>query len=186
MLRKAVIVVLSISALVAFALTIISYRLDFTTSSGYLMYGWNPNGIAITKRSMLFLHANRGELRVIGHHYISPSRAVSPVSLDWWVLAYRWDTVTLRPQTVERDKNRGRKATSHRLFWVARVHLWLLFVLFAAYPAIAFIRGPLRRYRRRSRGLCLRCGYSLRGLTEPRCPECSTDFDPSTLASPPD
>lgn len=30
---------------------------------------------------------------------------------------------------------------------------------------------------------CLRCGYSLRGLTENRCPECGTPFDPQEMAS---
>ncbi|MBI4719143.1 MAG: hypothetical protein HY763_15185 [Planctomycetes bacterium] len=44
----------------------------------------------------------------------------------------------------------------------------------ALYPAIAFFRGPWRRAGRRLRGECTRCGYNLTGLTEPRCPECST------------
>ncbi len=35
-------------------------------------------------------------------------------------------------------------------------------------------------------GECRRCGYDLRGLTEPRCPECFTKFDPSSIQSPPD
>ncbi|MHC4066867.1 MAG: hypothetical protein ACYSUI_20515 [Planctomycetota bacterium] len=55
------------------------------------------------------------------------------------------------------------------------VSLWAPFVLFAAWPAIAlicFVRGQLRRSRRRRKGLCLRCGYNLTGLPEPRCPEC--------------
>lgn len=46
--------------------------------------------------------------------------------------------------------------------------------------------GPISRWRRRKRlkaGLCGTCGYNLRGLTEQRCPECSTEFDPSTLPS---
>ncbi len=29
---------------------------------------------------------------------------------------------------------------------------------------------------------CLKCGYSLRGLTENRCPECGTPFDPDLMA----
>ena len=53
---------------------------------------------------------------------------------------------------------------------------WALLPLFATYPAVVFIRGPLRRWRRRRRGLCLNCGYNLRGLPEPRCPECGTEF----------
>ena len=30
--------------------------------------------------------------------------------------------------------------------------------------------------------VCLHCGYSLRGLTEPRCPECGREFEPYLLA----
>ena len=51
------------------------------------------------------------------------------------------------------------------------VPAWLLFVLFVAYPTFAFIRGPLRRYRRHKRGRCLACGYDLRG-SQGGCPEC--------------
>ncbi|MHC4094085.1 MAG: hypothetical protein ACYSVY_28055 [Planctomycetota bacterium] len=53
-----------------------------------------------------------------------------------------------------------------------RFPLWLPFALFALYPAVAFIRGPLRRWRRSRKGLCVKCGYNLTGLPEPRCPEC--------------
>lgn len=44
--------------------------------------------------------------------------------------------------------------------------------------------GLISRRRRRERvkaGLCGTCGYNLSGLTEPRCPECWTEFDPTTL-----
>ena len=54
------------------------------------------------------------------------------------------------------------------------IPLWFATLAFAAYPALAFIRGPLRRHRRRKRGLCLTCGYDLRGSPE-RCPECGTN-----------
>jgi len=64
--------------------------------------------------------------------------------------------------------------------------LWPFFLLFVSYPIIAFIRGPVRRSRRRREGLCLKCGYNLRGLTEPRCPECEAEFDPSTMPQSPD
>ena len=55
---------------------------------------------------------------------------------------------------------------------VITVPMWAPFLLFATYPTIAFMRGPLRRYRRRKRGLCLRCGYDLRGTTGGVCSEC--------------
>ena len=50
--------------------------------------------------------------------------------------------------------------------------LWLVTVVLATYPTIAFIRGPLRRRRRRKRGQCLHCGYSLEGNVTGVCPEC--------------
>ena len=45
-------------------------------------------------------------------------------------------------------------------------------ILFASYPTFALIRGPLRRWRRKKRGLCLKCGYNLTGNTSGVCPEC--------------
>ncbi len=56
---------------------------------------------------------------------------------------------------------------------------WSVFPLFAFYLTVAFIRGPLRRYRRRKRGLCLKCGYNLTGNTSGVCPECGTKIEPA-------
>lgn len=39
----------------------------------------------------------------------------------------------------------------------------------------------LGRRIRRLEGKCARCAYSLRGLTEPRCPECGNPFNPADL-----
>ena len=37
---------------------------------------------------------------------------------------------------------------------------------------------PMHRRRERKKlGLCLECGYDLRGLGELRCPECNTPFE---------
>jgi hypothetical protein len=55
---------------------------------------------------------------------------------------------------------------------IVRFPLWLLVIVFGAYPCLALWRGPLRRRRRRKRNQCLHCGYNLTGLPEPRCPEC--------------
>lgn len=55
--------------------------------------------------------------------------------------------------------------------------LWCPFLLFGTYPVVAFIFGPLRRYRRRKRGLCLKCGYNLTGNVSGVCPECGTKVD---------
>ena len=52
--------------------------------------------------------------------------------------------------------------------------LWLLFSI------IAYLLG-LRATRPELPGMCRRCEYDLRGLSEPRCPECGTPFDPSKI-----
>jgi hypothetical protein len=56
-----------------------------------------------------------------------------------------------------------------------RLPLWMPLLPFAIYPGIAFIRGPVRRYRRRRKGLCTRCGYDLTGNVSGTCPECGTE-----------
>lgn len=55
--------------------------------------------------------------------------------------------------------------------------MWFLFALFAGYPAIAFIRGPLRRWRRRQRGQCIECAYDLTGNESGTCSECGAAVD---------
>ncbi len=62
------------------------------------------------------------------------------------------------------------------------VRLWVPVILFGVWPLLCFFRGPLRRARRRAAGRCLRCGYSLSGLSETRCPECGTEFDAKSVA----
>ncbi len=61
--------------------------------------------------------------------------------------------------------------------WFVTFPYWFPCVAFLVYPTIAFIRyipHPLRRYRRRKRGLCVRCGYNLTGNVSGVCPECGT------------
>ena len=55
------------------------------------------------------------------------------------------------------------------------IPLWILTALLIIAP-VGFMRSNHRRARRKA-GLCVTCGYNLQGLTEPRCPECSTPFE---------
>ena len=57
---------------------------------------------------------------------------------------------------------------------VVRTSMWTLLLILTAYPALAFIRGPVRRYCRHKRGLCLACGYDLTGNESGVCSECGT------------
>lgn len=52
--------------------------------------------------------------------------------------------------------------------------VWPIVTLLLVHPAIALIRGPLRRRRRQARDECVECGYSLVGNLSGRCPECGT------------
>ena len=56
------------------------------------------------------------------------------------------------------------------------IPLWIPLLVFATYPTIALIRGPLlRRRRRRKRGLCVKCGYDLTGNVTGVCSECGRE-----------
>ncbi|HZL33838.1 MAG TPA: hypothetical protein VFC78_00930 [Tepidisphaeraceae bacterium] len=50
-------------------------------------------------------------------------------------------------------------------------------------PGVLFLFADVRRRRREHSGLCVKCGYDLRGLPEPRCPECGRAFDPAVASS---
>jgi hypothetical protein len=52
---------------------------------------------------------------------------------------------------------------------------WSLALLWLSLPVgwLFLYRGHWRRRRRREKGLCVKCGYDLRG-TPDRCPECGT------------
>lgn len=74
---------------------------------------------------------------------------------------------------INRSSGLGVFGQTHYLAEVT-APLWAPFILFAAYPTVAFIRGPLRRSRRRRKGLCLKCGYDLTGNVSGVCPECGS------------
>lgn len=59
-------------------------------------------------------------------------------------------------------------------FMVLGMYAWGIAAVLAIL-ATGVREARLRRTRRR-RTLCARCGYSLRGLREPRCPECGASF----------
>ena len=66
--------------------------------------------------------------------------------------------------------DQGMGATGLRL----TLPYWMAITFLVAYPTIAFVRGPLRRWRRRRKGFCLKCGYNLTGNVSGVCSECGT------------
>ena len=41
------------------------------------------------------------------------------------------------------------------------IPVWVPVLAIAPYPTLTFIRGPLRRWRRKRKGLCVKCEYDL-------------------------
>ena len=62
--------------------------------------------------------------------------------------------------------------------WGIQVPTACLFLLFATYPAFVFLMSSRRRRRYRSKhGLCIECGYNLTGNVSGVCPECSRKIE---------
>ena len=64
--------------------------------------------------------------------------------------------------------------------FAVRLPLWMPTVAFLIYPVVAFLRGPVRRHKRRKSGCCPRCGYDLTANVTGVCPECGRKFTCST------
>ncbi len=60
-----------------------------------------------------------------------------------------------------------------------KLPLWVPALVFAVPPAWSLF-PPYRRRRRRKLGLCVTCGYDLRGSKD-RCPECGESFESPKL-----
>ncbi len=63
-----------------------------------------------------------------------------------------------------------------------RIPIWSIAVVCAVASGLLTVPPVLRRRKRARRGLCLHCGYDLRGSTE-RCPECGTAFEQNRTAA---
>ena len=173
MIRKAIIVVLTLGAVGTAAACMVSYwgmigigrsrpntRMSVELGSGHLFVE------VITKWPAMAFQLVHDERTY--HNALSPELDRFDRRDAWhhiWTAPPPW--TSLRPAfRYVKTPNGG--ATEYTLV----VTLWLIVFLFAAYPTIAFIRGPWRRWRRRRRGLCAACGYNLTANTTGVCSEC--------------
>ena len=144
MIRKAIIVVLTTSAIVLAVSATCSYR--------------RPIRLVRVSPVTLGIEGGAAYLRIWGGDLVLEPGKVRMLAFIWY--------------EQEFDFMMG-GYTQARCY---RAPSWLLLCLLSTYPTFAFVRGPHRRHRRRKSGLCVKCGYSLNGLPEPRCPECGEEF----------
>ena len=112
----------------------------------------------------------RGPLLLKAFRCIPESRFHRSWRPPWRSRGFGWRVNT---PVLPEDAWGGSFRCLHSWVGIPVVAIWAVVV---AVPALIFLRGGLRRLRRRRRGLCVACGYNLRGLTERRCPECGCSF----------
>ena len=111
--------------------------------------------------------------------YVSSAGADSARSYSGFDFAGFLLFVYVDPRGVFRDSDGDRHILKNVKERVVGLPLGLPVVVLCAYPTIAFVRGPVRRYRRhrrRKRGLCVTCGYNLTGNVSGVCPECGREI----------
>jgi 4-amino-4-deoxy-L-arabinose transferase-like glycosyltransferase len=143
MIRKTIILLLTLAALGTIALWAVTLTWSFTywqARDGFTI-GW-------------------GAIRIYRWHEVLP-QGVELAERGWHVTRNTSGVIAIPKMEFRRGHVSG-----------LDVPLWLPFLLFATYPTIAFIRGPLRRRRRHRKGLCVKCGYNLTGNVSGLCPEC--------------
>ena len=177
MIRKAIIVVLSAAGALAFGLLVASYtpwpdawgirpseNVEIVHAGTEWHFNLAPDSAQDLPKNIIVA---RGRLSV--YHAVAtnseetPERPSAIRRLMFCGYGYSYGV---------RPRNAAYSPDGFRSIMIIHAPLHLLFLLFATYPTIAFIRGPLRRHRRRRNGQCLRCGYSLEGNVTGVCPEC--------------
>ena len=103
----------------------------------------------------LFWQLTQGEVRVTNGTVF----AEKPWSVDGFS---GWTTAWIQ------ELEFGTQGWAEELYFQLALPLWLPTVLFGAFPLD-------RLGKRKKLGLCVKCGYDLRG-SKGRCPECGTGF----------
>ncbi len=173
MIRKTIIVVLLLGALGTSALLAVTFSTVFPKTywippAQEFKMEWECGAERAHGNRWLCVYARRGRFSIEYTATVDTSVEVEPSQVIR-VPGFRAFRTTLLPPKIV-----GEVRTQY-IRYGARVSLWLTLLLSGTYPLIAFIRGPLRRWRRRRKGLCIVCGYDLTGNESGVCPECESE-----------
>ena len=156
-MRRAVIVILT-------SLTVVTFLLNSVNIEGPRWFQ-RQQGAVVSSISVQTVSGGVEVIEETAHDTTNPPTWPTDISLQ--PLLVRHSFLDHRARRLHRDSR-----AAFIMATCTRLELWPVFLIFATYPATAFVRGPVRRWRRRKRGLCVHCGYNLTGLADPRCPEC--------------
>lgn len=147
MIRKILIVVLTVAAVGVYSLRYVSYfapsPILFHLQDSIHVYHLGRRAMNITIRRGAFPQAQGWD-----------SRYEKEFMIPWWFRIIRFK----HPAPYTR--------------WDVTIYVRPTIAILAAYPTFAFIHGSVRRRLRLRRGLCIKCGYDLTGNVSGACPEC--------------
>lgn len=180
MIRKAIIILLTLAAVATGVLWVVSLSRGTRRSWSWDVQHYYAEGSGTDRppsRSTRFLWYDggvrlwvyRGCLEVAQTHHVDPAATVEDRDV-------RFGEFSVKRTLWGSGCNRYGLSTT-RVRRALRVPLWALFIALSGYPTIALVCGPLRRWRRRRHALCLKCGYDLTGNISGTCPECGSKVE---------
>ncbi|MFH1746136.1 MAG: hypothetical protein ABIG44_03725 [Planctomycetota bacterium] len=176
MIRRSIILILTVLMVITLALGVVSFGKPLTRQIGTYPLD----------EEVWWIRIESGTLHLATYHMLSKGASHTTCESNFGIMQLRTCTYNLlqRPcwcklgddwHTWVIDRLRAPRLNDRpgtyqmTTFTMA---LWLPFILFGVSPAIALISNPIRRYRRRKRGFCVPCGYNLTGNVSGICPEC--------------
>lgn len=172
MIRKAVIGASSLGVVVTAVLWV----------AGHLFVVEVSREFDMESSAMLLIHDGRLLLLystpVGGLFEIDVSQALGPVAPGTAYVEHRF----LGAGVESLLRNTGANPTPRQYRETClNIPMWWPLAAFSVLPSWSFLRGPVRRWRRRRKGWCLACGYNLSGNITGVCSECGARVPRRTM-----
>lgn len=110
------------------------------------------------------IYLGKGRMKLGKWTYSDPQNA--PIGRgDWNFADVNYSNSTSNDANLQKVIHRVKIAVPTRI-------IAALGLIFSAYPLVVLIRGPVNRWHRKRHGLCIGCGYDMRGNPTAICSEC--------------